>query len=63
MDALELAIWCFLTLICIKLNDKSIYEHLQDLNVKLNKFAEIDEDINEYVDLEENDGKMLNYTM
>lgn len=61
MNALELVIWYSLTLICLQLGDKPLYEHYQDLKEKWNRFIGIDKDINQYEDLEENIEGVVNY--
>jgi hypothetical protein len=38
MTALEFIIWGSLTVILMKLNEKTIYEHIQDLKFEYNKF-------------------------
>jgi hypothetical protein len=51
MDIFEFGVWCFFTLVCIKLDNKPIYEHLQDLKAKYNKFVGKEENIDDYVAL------------
>lgn len=49
----EIIISLTLILILLKLNEKPIYDHLQDLKFKYNKFMEIEEDITKYYTIEE----------
>lgn len=48
INIFELYIWGILTLILMRLNEKPIYDHLQDLKFKYNQFMGIEEDINQY---------------
>ena len=48
MSPIELYIVGILSLILMKLNEKPIYDHLQDLKFKYNQFMGNEEDINQY---------------
>jgi hypothetical protein len=52
MNTLELVLWSFITLACIKLDNKPIYEHFQDLKIKFNKFIGKEESIEKYIEIE-----------
>jgi hypothetical protein len=49
MDILEFFIWGCITLILMRLNEKPIYDWIQDLKFEYNKFVGKEENIDDYV--------------